>query len=190
MFNKEKLLIIAILLFIGTFINCNVQHNDLSRKQLFDLNWKFTLGNPPFASVIDFNDKDWRSLDLPHDWSKDQKLFKSTSDNKTNPFTADTGWYRKQFEIPDLWLNKVILIDFEGIYDHCEIFVNGISVHDSGKENSSFQATLNPYLNFNGNNVIAVHMAIPKQADGTWKTDSGIYKHVWLVVKDSAEFKN
>ena len=39
------------------------------RKQLFDDNWRFKLGDTPDAPSLAYNDVGWRSLDLPHDWS-------------------------------------------------------------------------------------------------------------------------
>ena len=39
------------------------------RKQLFDYSWKFFLGDAASAQSKDFNDENWRNLDLPHDWS-------------------------------------------------------------------------------------------------------------------------
>lgn len=188
MFTKEKLLAIVLLLIIGNFIHCNVQDKDNSRMKLFDLNWKFNYGNNILASNVDFNDQNWRSIDLPHDWSKDEVLSR-TIENQPDSISTEIGWYRKNFEIPQNWLDKSILIDFEGICDHSEIFVNGNSILNSKKGNSSFQAVLNPYLNFEGNNVIAIRVIITKQTDANLRAESGIYKHVWLVIKDSSDFK-
>ena len=36
---------------------------------LFDYEWRFHRGGMQGAEAIDFNDSDWRLLDLPHDWS-------------------------------------------------------------------------------------------------------------------------
>jgi beta-galactosidase/beta-glucuronidase len=188
MFSKEKLLAVAFLLIISNFIHCNVQNNNISRMKLFDLNWKFNYGNDNLACNFDYNDQNWRRIDLPHDWSKDEEL-RRTIENQSDSISSEIGWYRKHFEIPENWLDKSILIDFEGICDNNEIFVNGTSIVNSQKKNSSFQAVLNPYLNSHGNNVIAIRVAIPKQMDANWQTKSGIYKHVWLVIKDSQDFK-
>ena len=188
MFDKEKLLMITILLIIANFIGCTVQQNNINRKQLFDLNWKFNKGNQPFASEVNFNDQNWQSIDLPHDWRNDTELLKTT-ENKVDSESSETVWYRKHFEIPENWLGKSIFIDFEGISNHAEIFVNGTSIRHSKNENTSFQAVLNPYLSARGNNVIAIRDVMSKQSDNG-KFGSGIYKHVWLVIKDSSELKD
>jgi beta-galactosidase len=36
---------------------------------LFDFDWKFTKGSIAGAAQSDFNDKKWRTVNLPHDWS-------------------------------------------------------------------------------------------------------------------------
>jgi beta-galactosidase len=56
------------------------------RKQLFDYNWKFFLGDTAAAKSKNFNDVHWRGLDLPHDWSIEGKL------NPKNP-TGGTMTY-------------------------------------------------------------------------------------------------
>lgn len=187
MFTKEKILIVVILFVCGNFLHCNVQNNDTSRKQLFDLNWKFSKSNQFNASGIDFNDQNWRSIDLPHDWSKDSVLLISSFESPSGSKSSEVGWYRKHFEIPESWHNKNILIDFEGICTQNEIFVNGISMSTKQNKTNSFQAILNPYLNFNGKNVIAIRVIIPKEPENSWLPESGIYRHVWLVIKNTSD---
>jgi beta-galactosidase len=39
------------------------------RDRSFDADWKFLRADAPGAERADFDDSDWRALDLPHDWS-------------------------------------------------------------------------------------------------------------------------
>ena len=72
------LTITAIILAGGcTAGNTMLQKNN-ERKQLFDYNWKFKLGDFPSAIAEDFDDESWRNLDLPHDWSIEGKLDQKT----------------------------------------------------------------------------------------------------------------
>src|SRR5579872_6892161 len=41
----------------------------VQRDVQFDRAWKFLLGDPADASLPQFNDRGWRTIDLPHDWS-------------------------------------------------------------------------------------------------------------------------
>lgn len=187
MIKKEILLIIAFLFFIGININCDVTNKVIIRKHLFDLNWKFNKGKQVFASEVNFDDQSWNSLDLPHDWSIDTKRANSSLEYPFDSISSEIGWYRKDFEIPKDWFKKIIIIDFEGIGSNSEIFVNGITINDSNDEDCSFQTILNPYLNSSGENIIAVRVVNSTNQDGTSPSESGIYKHVWLIIKDSQE---
>lgn len=190
MYKGDKILAIVITIIFGTTISCNRKQDSITRKQLFDLNWKFCQGNISGAYQVDFNDQLWRNLDLPHDWSMDAELTKMSSEYLADSISAKIGWYRKHFTIPEDWTNKNIVIDFEGICDQSEIFVNGVKIANPGNGISSFQKILNPYLNSKRKNVIAVRVNISTHADDSFQTESGIYNHVWLIIKDPVDLKN
>ena len=59
----------------------------MERKQLFDYDWKFFLGDAAEAKANDFNDAGWRKLDLPHDWSIEGKV------NAKNPTKGAEGYF-------------------------------------------------------------------------------------------------
>ncbi len=66
----QVLILFAIILASVSCFAGNIQNKeDIERRQLFDFNWKFALGDYPTANKIDFDDNSWRILDLPHDWS-------------------------------------------------------------------------------------------------------------------------
>ncbi len=175
----DRIKILIFLLIIPVIVDCNRKPDNSVRKQLFDLNWKFTLENNQLAYQVDFNDRSWRNIDLPHDWSLDADLLKLSSEN---PGDSISCWYRKHFIIPENWNSKNIQIDFEGLNDNYKIYVNGIPVDGAVEGGTSFQTHLNPYLNSNGKNVIAVRVTIPYQSNKTKQNEIGIYKHVWLVI--------
>jgi beta-galactosidase len=56
------------LFFIAiSLINIEAQVN--KRDSLFDSDWKFFLGKLAGAEESNFEDKTWRIVNLPHDWS-------------------------------------------------------------------------------------------------------------------------
>ena len=182
MFKFLKLLSIAIVLLTGGVISAKA-HENIQRKQLFDYNWKFFLGDPPAASANDFDDKDWRNLTLPHDWSIEGKI------NSHNPtgggggyFPAGIGWYRKTFNVPPVWKGKCVTIYFEGVYMNSEVFINGKSLGVYPYGYSSFSYNLTPYLNFGKENVLSVRVDNSQQMNSRWYSGSGIYRHVWMIV--------
>jgi beta-galactosidase len=183
--------IICVLLSYSLLAQQNFTHQESTkRKQLFDFNWKFFLGDTTSAKSKDFNDKNWRSLDLPHDWSIEGKI------NSKNPtggaggyFPAGVGWYRKTFQVPKEWKDKNISIYFEGVYMNSEVFVNGKSLGIYPYGYSSFSYDLSPYLEFGNQNVIAVRVDNSQQVNSRWYSGSGIYRHVWMMVTDPVHVK-
>ncbi|HVO74758.1 MAG TPA: hypothetical protein VMT35_12090, partial [Ignavibacteriaceae bacterium] len=123
---RRTLPVITSISFLLSSFNVNTQNEgDIERKHLFDYNWKFYLGDYSAASRTEFDDTNWRVLDLPHDWSIEGKI------DKRNPtggaggyFPAGIGWYRKKIFIPSSWENKHVSIYFEGVYSNSEVFIN------------------------------------------------------------------
>jgi Beta-galactosidase/beta-glucuronidase len=174
--------IIAFLLLFASF-NFSIAQDNKERKQLFDFNWKFFLGDTASAKLNDFNDVAWRNLDLPHDWSIEGKVSpKNPASGAGGYFPAGIGWYRKTFKAQDVWKNKRVSIYFEGVYMNAEVFINGksLGVHPYGY--TSFVYDLTDYLNFDKENVIAVRVDNSHQLNSRWYSGSGIYRHVWMEV--------
>lgn len=65
--SHTKQIVLVFLLFISSF--SGFAQKGMERKQLFDYDWKFYLGDASEAKANNFNDESWRKLDLPHDWS-------------------------------------------------------------------------------------------------------------------------
>jgi beta-galactosidase len=163
---------------------------DFERNQNFNADWKFALGDSPENSSVNFDDTNWRKLDLPHDWSIEGKS------EKNNPSAGDggfypmgTAWYRKTFSVPVEWKNEKIAIYFEGVYMNAEVFVNGKSVGMQPYGYTSFEYDLTPYLKFGQQNTIAVKVDNSQQKNCRWYSGSGIYRNVWLKVKNPVHIK-
>ncbi|MDX8337554.1 hypothetical protein SLH46_00075 [Draconibacterium sp. IB214405] len=180
MLKRTKIWSFALLLFTAIFMNCNVHDNKIISKQLFDLNWKFISEDSTSTSTsafeIDYDDSNWQNIDLPHKWNNDLE-------------SVDSVWYRKHFIVPENWINKHIVLYFEGISEQNEIRINGNPVENSLKANNSFQAPINSYLNGTGANVIAVRIEKSNQQNDLIYAESGIFKHAWLVISNRSNSK-
>ena len=180
---STKQIVLVFILFISFF--SGYAQNSMERKQLFDSDWKFFLGDALQAKANDFNDSGWRKLDLPHDWSIEGKIHpKNTTGAGGGYFPAGIGWYRKTFQVPDSWKAKKTAVYFEGVYMNSEVFINGKSLGVYPYGYSSFSYDLTPYLNFEKENVIAVRVDNSQQMNSRWYSGSGIYRHVWMMVTD------
>lgn len=189
---KSKKVSIAIVFVFLILFSCkSIKQEVVERKQDFNSDWKFAIGESSTANAVSFDDSSWRKLDLPHDWSIEGKS------EKNNPSEGDGGfypmgmaWYRKKISVPAKWKNQKIAIYFEGVYMNAEVFVNGKSVGMQPYGYTSFEYDLTPYLQFGKQNTIAVKVDNSKQKNSRWYSGSGIYRHVWLKVKNPIHIKN
>ncbi|WP_207420735.1 sugar-binding domain-containing protein [Desertivirga brevis] len=184
--------ILKLSLFIMILLFSAVTRAD-DRKQLFDSGWRFYLGVSEQAKTFEFDDRDWRSVDLPHDWSiepiKNQVPGKTIGPfSKESPGGAATGqtlggegWYRKTFTIAPTDAGKRHELYFEGIYNQSEIWINGKKAWENMYGYSTFRFDITPYCNAAGEkNVIAIKV-VNKGKNSRWYAGSGIYRHVYLI---------
>ncbi|MCH6255109.1 DUF4982 domain-containing protein [Puniceicoccaceae bacterium K14] len=155
----------------------------------FEFDWKFSLGDFSKASDEDFYDEDWRELNLPHDWSIEGEYSESNPGAIQMGFLpGGIGWYRKTFEWNRSWKDKMVSVEFDGVYMNSEVWINGNYLGKRPYGYIGFSYDLTKYLK-DGNNVIAVRVDNSKQPSGRWYTGSGIYRSVRLVVKDPLHIK-
>ncbi|MGB8193213.1 MAG: sugar-binding domain-containing protein [Chitinophagaceae bacterium] len=175
-FRKTSLLIISFLLF--TYASAQPR-----TIQSFNEGWKFFLGDDSTARQSVYNDKSWRTLTLPHDWSIEGNFSEShPATNQGGALPTGVGWYRKTFTIPSSSKNKLVYIEFDGVYCNSEVWINE---HYLGKRPNgyiSFRYELTPYLKYGSSrNVISVKVDNSAQPASRWYTGSGIYRNVWLT---------
>jgi len=175
---KKTTFIILALIF--SVLGSSAQRSRVS----FNKGWKFFLGDAEKAKNASFNDLKWRGLTLPHDWSIEGAFDeKNPAKPEGGGLPTGIGWYRKSFIIPTASAGKLVTVEFDGVYRHSEVWVNG---HYLGKRPNgyiSFQYDLTPYLKFGGKNVIAVRVDNSGQANSRWYSGSGIYRNVWLETR-------
>ena len=147
----------------------------------FDKNWHFHLGDVTNGQNPSTEDLRWRVLNLPHDWSIEGKFSK---DNPAKPeggaLPGGIGWYRKTFTVPATDKNKLVYIDFDGVYQKSDVWINGHHLGFRPNGYISFRYELTPYLKFGQSNVIAVKVDNSVQPNSRWYSGSGIYRNVWL----------
>jgi beta-galactosidase len=152
-------------------------------RECFDFGWRFSLGNAEGAQKEDYDDSAWRELDLPHDWGIEGPFDKENPTGGSGGYLpAGIGWYRKRFVIPEGWRGKRVVVEFDGVYMDCDVWVNGGHVGSHRYGYTSFSHELTALL-VDGNhpNVVAVRVDNSRQPDSRWYTGSGIYRHTWLT---------
>jgi len=152
--------------------------------QDFDNGWLFSKADFPAAMMSAYDDSAWQSVSVPHDWSSDGP-FSANFASGTGYAPGGVGWYRKHFRLDPSRTNGSVTVEFDGIYDNSEIWINGQYVGGRPFGFSSFQCDLSPYVKYGSHdNVLAVRVDHSRIADSRYYTGSGIYRNVRLVVAD------
>ncbi len=144
-------------------------------------------GNFLSASAIAFDDSDWRTVDLPHDWAIELPFENDPSLSskgfyplgRTYP-TTSVGWYRRVFELPASDAGKRIVVEFDGAYRETMVVFNGFYIGTHGGGYDPFQFDLTDFANPGGRNVLLVRVDATL-SDGWFYEGAGIYRHVWMM---------
>jgi beta-galactosidase len=149
----------------------------------FNKDWKFNLGDNETAKSYVFDDSQWRTLRLPHDWSIEGEFSeKNPAGVGGGALPGGIGWYRKTFKLPAGDKEKIIFVDFDAVYRNSEVWINGQYLGKRPFGYISFRFELTKYLKFgDSTNVIAVKVDNSQQPNSRWYSGSGIYDNVWLV---------
>ncbi|WP_297086491.1 sugar-binding domain-containing protein [uncultured Draconibacterium sp.] len=177
---------VLLLFFLASLLfSCSKQETTRIVEDFND-NWKFNLGEHPEALQPEFDDSDWRILNVPHDWSIEEGYHKHTEKTaaSTGFVKGGIGWYRKSFTLTPADKGKQITILFDGVYNNSTVWINGHKLGFRPNGYSSFTYDLSRYLNYDGSaNVLAVKVDRTFYADSRWYTGSGIYRKVQLIKK-------
>ena len=144
-------------------------------------------GNPgsDFAFVQDdFDDSDWKRVDLPHDWAIDGPFFEEADPEVGGGMgrlpSPGVAWYRKDLYIPESDADKSIFLDVDGAMSYAMVWLNGDLVGGRPFGYSSWRVDLTPYLEPGESNQLAIRLDNPPYSS-RWYPGGGIYRNVWLT---------
>ena len=176
----------ALLFTIVLVASCTVSNKSkTARETLFNSDWEF---------VKDVNDSQvfnavvlqWKPVSLPHTANIEPLVIKERQ-------WMGTCFYRKTFTIPASMKGKHIALKFEGAMQVADVFLNGekIATHQGGY--LPFYIRIDQNIKFDESNTLVVKLnnednpQVPpgKPIDQLdFNIFSGLYRNVWLVVKD------
>ena len=137
----------------------------------FNSGWKVFVGDAPNAEAPAFEDKGWKAVTLPYAWNEDDAFKKDIADLSTG-----IAWYRKHFKLPASNKGQKIFVEFEGIRQAGDFYVNGkhIGLHENGVMAFGFDIT--ELVKFgNEENVIAARI----DNDWNYKEKANGQKYQW-----------
>ena len=178
---------------------------------LLDFGWKFQFGNGcdpakdlgfgngqgdfaksgefKFATGM-FDDSNWRTLNLPHDWAVELPFVRDESLNshgykplgRKYPETS-VGWYRKAFDVPMSDKGRRTALLFDGAARDTLVFLNGYFVGRNDNSYAPFSFDVSDFLNYGQKNYLVLRVDA-SFGDGWFYEGAGIYRHVWLTKMD------
>ena len=82
----------------------------------FNPGWKFLREDVPGAEAVNFDDRAWASVGLPHTWN-DVDSYRAHISHPGGDQTIflGIGWYRKHFTLPAGTEGQKIFLEFEGL---------------------------------------------------------------------------
>lgn len=134
-----------------------------------------------------FDDRPWRSVNLPHDWALELPFdpradydhgFRAVGDKIFG--ANNVGWYRRTFTVSAADAGKQFSIELDGAYRNSLVWLNGriLGRNVSGYIGRHFDAT--PYIKPGADNVLVVRVDASR-FEGWFYEGAGIYRHVWLT---------
>ncbi len=192
---KKGLFICLMLAVAGAYAQTKKNGGSIASRTIpFDDRWLFIKDSISDAEQVSYDDHKWRKVDLPHDWSiedlPNQKpgeiigpFDKNAVGSSPTGFTdGGTGWYRKRFVLGKESQDKLVSIDFDGVYMNSDVWLNGHHLGNHPYGYTPFYYDLTAYLNPAGQeNLLAVRVRNVGKTS-RWYSGSGIYRHVWLTV--------
>lgn len=179
----KKIILLTFLILQSVLSSAQNGIEQVRQSQLFNFGWKFQSGDLKDAQSIEYNDNDWRVLDLPHDFQIEQPWDESAGGARG--FKAmGTGWYRKAFKADSAWKDKRVLLDIEGVMLVGDVWVNGQKVGSTDYGYLGFESDITKQLKYDAENIVAVRASTGKQGASRWYTGGGLFRDVHLVVKN------
>lgn len=123
----------------------------------FDPDWKMCTGDDPAAAGIAYDDAGWQKVTLPHAFNEDEAFARDI-----HKLSTGITWYRKTFRLPEGAADRHVFLEFQGVRQAAEVFVNGQEIGLSENGVMAFGFDITKALK-SGGNVVAVRV------DNDWK---------------------
>lgn len=148
LFRKQITLFTLILVFVGSVLSLKAAETERSKTNM-NREWKFQLGDFRGAEKADFADNNWQNVGLQHSFSLPYFL--------SAEFYSGYGWYRKNIVVEKEIGNRRFNLEFEGVFQVAEVFVNGVLSGSHRGGYNGFSIDITKAL-LKGNNLIAVRV--------------------------------
>lgn len=194
----------AYLILIAVIASLAVSLGQTRSVVTLEKGWKFTREDNPESRSVAYDDSDWQSVRVPHDWAiygpfdknNDIHRMAIVQDGQTSaiehygrtgglPFTG-AGWYRINFTIPEFNDNKRVTVKFDGAMSNARVYVNGNEAGYWPYGYNTFHFDITDFLNSDGkNNMLAVRLENPEESS-RWYPGAGLYRNVHIITTNDS----
>lgn len=120
---------------------------------------------------------------LPHDaMIHEQRSAQAPGGSAHGYFPGGVYVYEKTFPAPADWADKTVMLEFEGVYRHSTVCINGKKAGGRAYGYVPFTVCLDGLLNYGAENTVTVTVDNAQLPNSRWYTGSGIYRPVNLLV--------
>ena len=156
-----------------------------SHREVVNLNanWKYIPGDREGqVPAAGFDTSEWQAVNVPHCFNQPYWMELHTD-------FGGTGWYQKTLELDPSWKGRRVFLEFEGVFLHAWVYVNGKPAGEHKGGYTGFSLDVSDLVHFDGDNIVAVKVSSewdPQIAPraGDFVFIGGIYRDVRLVVAD------
>ena len=194
----------AYLILIAVIASLAVSLGQTRSVVTLEKGWKFTREDNPESRSVAYDDSDWQSVRVPHDWAiygpfdknNDIHRMAIVQDGQTSaiehygrtgglPFTG-AGWYRINFTVPEFNDNKRVTVKFDGAMSNARVYVNGNEAGYWPYGYNTFHFDITDFLNSDGkNNMLAVRLENPEESS-RWYPGAGLYRNVHIITTNDS----
>ena len=125
------------------------------------------------------------SVHLPHDYM----ILKERDENAIGGwglgyFPTSSCKYEKKFLVSEEWLNRKVIVEFEGAYCNAVVKLNGNYVGKRPYGYSNFFLDITKFLKYGEENKITVSIKNAAGLTSRWYSGEGLYRNVNLYVSE------
>lgn len=124
----------------------------------------------------------WEQITLPHDaMLREERSENSPGGSAVGFFNGGKYIYEKEWEVPAAWQGDYLAVEFEGVYQKSEVYVNGMKAGACVYGYIPFVIDISKAVKYGENNVIQVRVNNEDMPNSRWYTGAGIYRPVHLI---------
>lgn len=199
-YSKKRGVVFACFLLLSAVLRLQAQ---VRKSYTFEKGWKFTRGDAQEFVAAEYDDSQWQTVRVPHDWAiygpfsmrNDKQYTAIVQDGQQQPMEhagrtgglpfVGVGWYRLRFSVPEFTKGKQATLVFDGAMSHARVYVNGKEAGYWPYGYNTFFLDVTPLLNSGAENTLAVRLENESDCS-RWYPGAGLYRNVHLILTEDA----